>query len=68
MKCEEGFGVENMKQPAEIDPCTGIRLKPGLLGQDCPGNGKHPEQECCCDECDHFLLCFPEWDFVGEGR
>ena len=27
----------------------------------CLGNGKQGF-ECCCDECDYFLLCFPEFD------
>ena len=27
----------------------------------CLGNGEQ-EFECCCDECDCFLLCFPEFD------
>ena len=27
----------------------------------CIGNGEQGF-ECCCDECDYFLLCFPEFD------
>ena len=27
----------------------------------CLGNGVQGF-ECCCDECDYFLLCFPEYD------
>ncbi len=32
----------------------------------CKGNGEAVDDngkpvECCCDECDHFLLCFPEY-------
>ena len=27
----------------------------------CLGNGMQ-EFECCCDECDYYLLCFPEFD------
>ncbi|MBP3307957.1 MAG: hypothetical protein J6L90_00800 [Clostridia bacterium] len=27
----------------------------------CLGNGEQVF-ECCCDECDYFLLCFPEFD------
>ena len=26
----------------------------------CLGNGEQGF-ECCCDECDHYLLCFPEF-------
>ena len=45
-----------------IDPCTGIMLTPGYHGESCLGNGEHPEYECCCDECDYYLLCFPDHD------
>ena len=41
-----------------IKDITGTVLVPGDLGQDCPGNGKDPEIECCCEECDYFLCCF----------
>ena len=27
----------------------------------CLGNGKQ-DFECCCDECDYYLLCFSEFD------
>ncbi|MBQ8163600.1 MAG: hypothetical protein IJZ93_04460 [Clostridia bacterium] len=27
----------------------------------CHGN-KEQGFECCCDECDYYLLCFPEFD------
>lgn len=27
----------------------------------CLGNGER-DFECCCDECDYYLLCFPEFD------
>lgn len=39
---------------------TGTRLTPSLHGKDCLGNGTHQNIECCCDECDYFLDCFPE--------
>ena len=57
-----------MKQEDWMDPGTGMLLKPGFLGKDCPGNGMQPGVECCCDECDHFLTCFPEWCIVREGQ
>lgn len=44
-----------------IDP-TETPLKPSDQGKDCLGNGNHPEYECCCDECDYFLCCFPQYD------
>lgn len=37
-------------------------LTPSPHGRDCLGNGEHPGIECCCDECDHYLVCFPEYD------
>ena len=43
------------------DPATGILLTPSDRGGECLGNGEHPGYECCCDECDHYLFCFPEW-------
>lgn len=42
-----------------IDPTTGIPLTPSWHGEDCMGNGEHPDLECCCDECDYYLACFP---------
>ena len=27
----------------------------------CLGNGEQGF-ECCCDECDYYLLCYPEFD------
>ena len=31
---------------------------PSLGGTECSGNGKY-DIECQCDECEHFLTCFP---------
>ena len=39
---------------------TGVELSPGKP-YDCLGNGEKG-YECCCDECDYFLRCFPEFD------
>ena len=39
---------------------TGVKLTPGDPTV-CLGNGKQGFA-CCCDECDFFLLCFPEFD------
>ena len=39
---------------------TGIELMPGEPTV-CLGNGEHAF-ECCCDECDYFLRCFPGFD------
>ncbi len=43
----------------EID-ITGIELTPGKPSV-CLGNGEQGF-ECCCDECDCYWLCFPEFD------
>lgn len=44
-----------------IDPSTGVLLTPSPQGRECLGNGEHPDIECCCDECPHYLTCFPEF-------
>ena len=45
---------------------TGVELNPGENGRKCKGNGESYDEdgtliECCCDECDFFLECFPEY-------
>ena len=44
---------------AEIDRSTGAKLAPGQPDA-CEGNGSNPDFECCCDECDYYLICFDE--------
>ena len=39
---------------------TGVELTPGEPAV-CLGNGERGI-ECCCDECDYYLLCFNEFD------
>ena len=39
---------------------TGTELTPGDP-QNCLGGDNHPEHPLCCDECDYYLACFPEW-------
>ena len=39
---------------------TGVKLTPGEPAV-CLGNGEQGF-ECCCDECDYYLLCFSEFD------
>ena len=39
---------------------TGVELMPGEPSVYL-GNGEQ-EFECCCDECDYYLLCFPEFN------
>ena len=51
--------------PKKIIDVTGLELLPGEPDA-CHGNGEHGF-ECCCDECDYFLLCYPEFDLKNEG-
>ena len=46
--------------PKKVIDISGVELTPGKPAV-CLGNGKQGF-ECCCDECDCFLLCFPEYD------
>ena len=49
-----------MRKKKIID-VTGTPLTPSRQGKRCLGNGENPEYECCCDECDFYLLCFTDW-------
>ena len=53
-------GYMNKNIQEKIIDITGIELMPGEPTV-CLGNGEQGF-ECCCDECDYFLLCFPEFD------
>lgn len=49
-----------------ISDVTGIILTPGNQGKDCLGNGEYIDEnnnliECCCDECNYYLECFPNF-------
>ena len=57
-----GYMRKNIKKRA-ID-ITGVELTPGKSTV-CFGNGEHGN-ECYCDECDYFLLCFPEFDLISK--
>ena len=46
--------------PKRVIDITGIELTPGEPSV-CLGNGEQGF-ECCCDECDYYLFCFPEFD------
>ena len=46
----------------QIIDITGTPLTPSRQGEKCLGNGEHPKYECCCDECDFYLKCFPQYD------
>ncbi len=45
---------------------TGVELTPGKPTV-CLGNGWQGF-ECCCDECNYFLICYPEYDIKVEKR
>lgn len=36
-------------------------LTPSFQGEKCRHNGNHVEFELACDECDFYLVCFPDW-------
>ena len=44
--------------PKKVIDIIGIELTPGQPAV-CLGNGERGF-ECCCDECDYYLLCFSE--------
>ena len=50
----------NKEIPQKVIDRTGVELTPGEP-MVCLGNGDLGF-ECCCDECDYFLYCFPEFD------
>ena len=50
--------------PKRAIDITGVELMPGDPTA-CLGNGKQGF-ECCCDECDYFLLCFSADDLEDE--
>ena len=50
--------------PEKIFDISGIELLPGAPDA-CLGNGEQG-YECCCDECDYYLLCFPAFDLEDE--
>lgn len=51
----------NDEPPEAFIDVTGTPLTPSFHGKDCLGNGEHDGIECCCDECDWCLACFPEY-------
>ena len=36
-------------------------LTPSYHGELCRHNGDNPDYEIACDECDFYLICFPDW-------
>ena len=54
----------NKNIPKKVIDVSGVELTPGEPDV-CLGNGDQGF-ECCCDECDYYLLCFPEFDTKDE--
>ena len=50
--------------PKKVIDITGVELTPGEPAV-CLGN-RERGFECCSDECDYYLLCFPEFDPKNE--
>ena len=59
-----GEYMNNDDKSREIIDITGVELTPGKPDV-CLGNGEQGF-ECCCDECDYFLRCFPEFDTTSK--
>lgn len=53
--------LRNRYKPEDFIDVTGTVLTPSWHGQECQGNGERPGVECCCDECDFYFACFPDW-------
>ena len=41
-------------------------LTPSYHGELCRHNGENPDYEIACEECDYYLLCFPDWEDLTE--
>ena len=46
--------------PKRVTDITDVQPAPGEPAV-CLGNGEQGV-ECCCDECDYYLLCYPEFE------
>ena len=55
-----GWRIYEYKNPQKVIDVIDVELTPGEPTV-CFGNGEQGF-ECCCDECDYFLFCFPEFD------
>ena len=53
-----GYMSKNIQK--KVMDITNVELMPGHPTA-CFGNGEQGF-ECCCDECDYYLLCFPEFE------
>ena len=53
-------GYMSKNNQKKVIDVTGIELMPGEPSV-CLGNGEQGF-ECCCDECDYYFVCFPEFE------
>ena len=53
-------GIYEQEYFKKVIDINGIEITPGEPTV-CLGNGEQGF-ECCCDECDYYLLCFPEFE------
>ena len=59
-------GYMSKNNPKRVIDITDVELIPGEP-KVCLGNGEQGF-ECCCDECDYFLLCFPQFDTKNKEK
>ncbi len=43
-------------------------LTPSYHGELCRHNGENPDYEIACDECDYYLVCFPDWKHLSARK
>lgn len=41
---------------------------PGYHGEHCRHNGRNPDYEIACDNCDFFLVCMPDWAYYANQK
>lgn len=59
-------GTEYMQRLEELG--QDLPLNPSHHGKECIGNGEREGIECQCDECPHYLDCFPDWKEAVYGN
>ena len=62
--------MENLfHEKNEISAVDKEILTPSYHGELCRHNGENPDYEIACDECNFYLLCFPDWkELFCEGN
>lgn len=43
-------------------------LTPSFHGEQCRHNGENSDYETACDECDYYLMCFPDWETASSRQ